>query len=65
MGLSESHSFGGVRWTKQQQYREEIISLLAQIFNTIESYNELSRKEKKTLKEDMGQFEFALMEYNK
>jgi len=63
--IKESDIFGGVQWTKKQQYSEEIQSLLAQIYNTIESYRKLSRKEKKTLKEDMGQFEFALMEYNK
>ena len=63
--VKESDIFGGVQWTKQRQYSEEIQSLLAQIYNTVESYRKLSRKEKKTLKEDMGQFEFALMEYNK
>ena len=63
--IKESDIFGGVQWTKKQQYSEEIQSLLAQIYNTIESYRKLSRKEKKTLKEDMRQFEFALMEYNK
>ena len=63
--IKESDIFGGVQWTKQQQYSEEIQSLLAQIYNTVESYRKLSRKEKKTLKEDVGQFEFALMEYNK
>ena len=63
--IRESDIFGGTQWTKQQQYREEIQSLLAQICNTIESYNKLSRKEKKMLKEDVGNFEFALMEYNK
>ena len=63
--VKESDIFGGVQWTKQRQYSEEIQSLLAQIYNTVESYRKLSRKEKKTLKEDVGQFEFALMEYNK
>ena len=63
--IKESDIFGGVQWTKKQQYSEEVQSLLAQIYNTIESYRKLSRKEKKTLKEDMGQFAFALMEYNK
>ena len=61
----ESDIFGGVQWTKKQQYKEEINSLLAQIYNTIESYNKLSRKKKKMLEQDMKQFEFALMEYNK
>ena len=60
-----SDIFGGVQWTKKQQYKEEINSLLAQIYNTIESYNKLSRKKKKMLEQDMEQFEFALMEYNK
>ena len=63
--VKESDIFGGVQWTQQQQYREEIVSLLAQIENTIESYNKLSRKEKKMLKQDIEQFEFTLMEYNK
>ena len=63
--IKESDIFGGKQWTKQQQYREEITSLIAQIENTIESYNKLSRKEKKMLKQDIEQFEFALMEYNK
>ena len=63
--VKESDIFGGVQWTEQQQYREEIASLLAQINNTIESYNKLSHKEKKMLKQDIEQFEFALMEYNK
>ena len=63
--IKESDIFGGVQWTKQQQYREEIASLLAQIQNTIESYNRLSRKKKKMLEQDIEQFEFALMEYNK
>ena len=62
--IKESDIFGGTRWTKKQQYGEEIQSLLAQIYNTVESYRKLSHKEKKTLKEDIGQFEFALMEYN-
>ena len=62
---SESDIFGGWRLTPEQQYREEITSLLAQIYNTIESYGELSRKEKKMLKQDIEQFEFALMRYNK
>ena len=63
--VKESDIFGGVQWTKQQQYKEEIVSLLAQIQNTIESYKKLSRKKKKMLKQDIEQFEFALMEYNK
>ena len=63
--IKESDIFGGTQWTKGQQYGEEIQSLLAQIHNTIESYNKLSRKEKKMLKQDIEQFEFALMEYNK
>ena len=63
--IKESDIFGGKQWTKQQQYREEITSLIAQIENTIESYNKLSSKEKKMLKQDIEQFEFALMEYNK
>ena len=61
----ESDSFGGTQWTKRQQYREEINSLLAQLYNTVESYGKLSRKEKEILKDDIGQLEFALMEYNK
>ena len=61
----ESDIFGGTQWTKQQQYSEEIQSLLAQIQNTIESYGKLSRKQKKMLKGDIENFEFALMEYNK
>lgn len=61
----ESDIFGGAQWTKEQQYREEIRSLLAQIYNTVESYGKLSRKEKKTLKDDIGTLEFALAEYNK
>ena len=52
-------------WTKQQQYNEEIQSLLAQIYNTIESRKKLSRKEKKTLKEYVEKFEFEIMKYNK
>ena len=63
--IKESDIFGGKQWTKEQQYGEEIRSLLAQIENTIESYKKLSRKEKKMLKADIEQFEFALMEYNK
>ena len=63
--VNESDIFGGWRLTPEQQYREEITSLLAQIYNTIESYRKLSRKEKKTLKQNIEQFEFALMEYNK
>ena len=63
--VNESDIFGGTQWTKEQQYREEITSLLAQITNTIESYRKLSRKEKKMLKVDIEQFQFALMEYNK
>ena len=63
--VNESDIFGGKQWTPEQQYREEITSLLAQIHNTIESYGKLSRKEKKMLKQDIEQFEFALMEYNK
>ena len=63
--VKESDIFGGAQWTKQQQYKEEIDSLLAQIYNTIESYNKLSRKKKKMLKQDIEQFEFTLMEYNK
>ena len=61
----ESDIFGGKQWTKGQQYREEIRSLLAQIENTIESYNKLPSKKKKMLKLDIEQFEFALMQYNK
>jgi len=61
----ESDIFGGWQWNPEQQYGEEIASLLAQIYNTIESYGKLSRKEKKMLKQDIEQFEFALMEYNK
>ena len=63
--VNESEIFGGTQWTKRQQYREEIRSLLAQIYNTIESYNKLSRKKKKMLKQDIEQFEITLMEYNK
>ena len=63
--INESNIFGGKQWTSEQQYREEITSLLAQIYNTIERYRKLSRKEKKTLKQNIEQFEFALMEYNK
>jgi len=63
--VKESDIFGGVQWTKEQQYSEEIRSLLGQIYNTIESYKKLSRKKKKMLKQDIEQFEFALMEYNK
>ena len=65
MSGKESDSFGGVQWTKEQQYKEEIDSLLAQIYNTVESYGKLSRKEKKMLKDDIGSLQFALMEYNK
>ena len=63
--VNESDIFGGTQWTKRQQYREEIRSLLAQIYNTIESYKKLSRKEKKMLESDIENFEFTLMEYNK
>jgi hypothetical protein len=63
--VKESDIFGGVQWTKGQQYSEEIQSLLAQIHNTVESYGKLSRKQKKHLKADIADFEFALMEYNK
>jgi hypothetical protein len=63
--VNESDIFGGWRLTPEQQYREEIASLLAQIYNTIESYGKLSRKEKKMLKQDIEQFEFALTQYNK
>ena len=63
--IKESDIFGGTQWTKQQQYTEEINSLLAQIYNTVESHNKLSRKEKEMLKGDIGNFEFALTEYNK
>ena len=63
--VKESDIFGGVQWTKQQQYGEEIQSLLAQIYNTIESRKKLSRKEKKTLKEYVEKFEFEIMKYNK
>ena len=63
--VNESDIFGGTQWTKEQQYSEEIRLLLAQIYNTIESYNKLSRRDKKMLKDDIGNFEFALMEYNK
>lgn len=63
--IKESDIFGGKQWTPEQQYREEITSLLAQIQNTIESYGKLSRKKKKMLKQDIEQFEFALTEYNK
>jgi hypothetical protein len=62
---NESDIFGGSQWTKQQQYSEEINSLLDQLYNTVESYRKLSRKEKKMLKDDIGNLEFALMEYNK
>ena len=51
--------------TKRQQYSEKMKSLLAQIYNTVESHVKLSRKKKKMLKQDIEQFEFALMEYNK
>ena len=63
--VKESDIFGGTQWTKEQQYREEINSLLAQIHNTVESYGKLSRKEKKWLKADIETFEYALMTYNK
>ena len=63
--IKESDIFGGTQWTKGQQYREEIASLCAQIYNTIESYKKLSSKKKKMLKQDIEQFEFALTEYNK
>jgi len=63
--IKESDIFGGAQWTREQQYSEEIRSLCSQMYNTIESYNKLSRKKKKMLKEDIEQFEFALMEYNK
>ena len=62
--VKESDIFGGTQWTKEQQYNEEIRSLLGQIYNTIESYKKLSRKEKKKLEGDIGNFKFALMEYN-
>ena len=61
----ESNSFGGHQWTKEQQYREEIQSLLAQIYNTVESYGKLSRKEKKMLKDDIGTLEYSLGTYHK
>jgi len=63
--VKESDIFGGAQWTEQQQYKEEISSLIAQIYNTVESYGKLSHKKKKMLKQDIEQFEFALMEYNK
>ena len=63
--VKESDIFGGTEWTKEQQYQEEIRSLLAQIYNTVESYGKLSRKQKKHLEADIGNLEFALMEYNK
>ena len=63
--VNESDIFGGWRLTPEQQYQQEITSLLAQIYNTIESYGKLSRKQKKMLKTDIEQFEFTLMEYNK
>jgi len=63
--IKESDIFGGTQWTKEQQYREEITSLCAQIYNTIESYKKLSRKGEKMLKYDIENFEFTLTEYNK
>jgi hypothetical protein len=63
--VKESDIFGGVQWTPKQQCREEITSLCAQLYNTIESRKKLSHKEKKTLKIDIENFQFALMKYNK
>jgi len=63
--VKESDIFGGKQWTREEQYVEEIRSLLAQIYNTVESHVKLSRKKKKMLKDDIGNLEFALMEYNK
>ena len=63
--IKESDIFGGIQWTPKQQCREEIASLCAQIYNTIESRKKLSRKEKKTLKEYVEKFEFEIMKYNK
>ena len=62
--INESDIFGGEQWTSERQYREEIVALLAQIYNTTESYKKLSRKDKKILKEDIKQFESALMKRN-
>ena len=63
--INESDIFGGHQWTQKQQCREEIASLCAQIYNTIESRRKLSHKEKKTLKKYIEQFEFEVIKYNK
>jgi hypothetical protein len=63
--VNESDIFGGKQWTPKQQCREEIASLCAQIYNTIESRKKLSSKEKKTLKKYVDKFEFNVIKYNK
>ena len=63
--VKESDIFGGAQWTPKQQCREEITSLCAQLYNTIESRKKLSRKEKKRLKADIENFELSLTKYNK
>ena len=63
--INESDIFGGTQWSPKQQCREEIASLCAQIYNTIESRGKLSHKEKKTLKKYLEQFEFEVIKFNK
>ena len=63
--INESNIFGGKQWTREEQYVEEIRSLLAQIYNTVESHVKLSRKKKKMLEQDIEQFEFEVIKYNK
>ena len=63
--INESDIFGGIQWSPKQQIREEITSLCAQLYNTIESRKKLSHKEKKTLKKYVEEFELEVMKYNK
>ena len=53
------------KWTEQQQYREEIAALCAQVRSIVESHRKLSREEVKMLRIDLETFEFALMAYSK
>ena len=51
MGLNESNIFGGVHWTKEQQFEDEMNSFKYQMKYTLQSYRKLKKGEWKRIRD--------------
>ena len=55
--IKESDIFGGVQWTRQQQFEDEMNSFKHQIKYTLQSYRKLKKGEWKKIQDFIGELQ--------